>query len=60
MSKASDVFTLKNKNNVEVTFMAHGGRVISVKVPDAKGTVADVLIGYQTPAGQSLPNRPDR
>ncbi len=50
MSKASDVFTLKNKNKVEVTFMAHGGRVISIKVPDANGTLADVLIGYQTPA----------
>ncbi len=49
-TKASDVFTLKNKNNMEVTFMAHGGRVISIKVPDAKGNMADVVIGYQTPA----------
>lgn len=49
MSKASDVFTLKNKNNVEVTFMAHGGRIASIKVPDAKGEVADVVIGYDTP-----------
>ncbi len=49
-TKASDLFTLKNKNNLEVTFMAHGGRVISIKVPDAKGNLADVVIGYQTPA----------
>ncbi len=46
--KASDQFTLKNKNKVEVTFIARGGQLISIKVPDAKGNIADVLIGYQT------------
>ncbi len=46
MTKASDVFTLKNRNKVEVTFIARGGQIISIKVPDAKGEVADVVIGY--------------
>ena len=47
MSK--QVYTLKNKNGVEISFMANGGRLISIKVPDANGNVADVVIGYDTP-----------
>ncbi len=49
MSKSSDVYTLKNRNSVEVSFMADGGRIISIKVPDSKGNIADVVIGYDTP-----------
>ena len=48
MTKASDVFTLKNGNNVEVTFIGRGGQVTGIKVPDAKGEIADVVIGYET------------
>lgn len=48
MTKASDVFTLKNSNNVEVTFIARGGQIVSIKVPNAQGEVADVVIGYET------------
>jgi len=47
MTKASDVFTLKNANNVEVTFIGRGGQITGIKVPDAKGQIADVVIGYQ-------------
>ncbi len=46
--KATDTFSLKNNNNVEITFAAHGGRLLSVKVPSASGEVDDVLIGYDT------------
>jgi aldose 1-epimerase len=46
--KASDTFSLKNNNNVEITFAAHGGRLLSVKVPSASGAVDDVFIGYDT------------
>ncbi|NPA36312.1 MAG: galactose mutarotase [Chlorobi bacterium] len=49
MSNSTEVFTLKNKNNVEVSFMANGGRIVSIKVPDKKGEIADVVIGYDTP-----------
>jgi len=48
MTKASDVFTLKNKKGVEVTFIGRGGQVTGIKVPNAKGEVADVVIGYET------------
>ncbi|WP_430931364.1 aldose epimerase family protein [Saccharicrinis sp. 156] len=47
MTKASDVFTLKNGNNIEVTFIGRGGQLIGIKVPDAKGEIADVVIGYE-------------
>lgn len=46
--KATDSFTLKNNNGVEVTFTAHGGRLVSIKVPSASGEIADVVIGYDT------------
>ena len=48
MSKASDLFTLKNKNKVEVQFIAKGGQITSIKVPDAAGKMADVVIGYDS------------
>lgn len=47
-NKASDAFTLKNDNGVEVTFTAHGGRLVSIKAPSPSGEIADVIIGYDT------------
>ncbi|MFO8002278.1 MAG: aldose epimerase family protein [Marinilabilia sp.] len=47
-NQASDTFTLTNNNNVEITFAAHGGRLLSAKVPSSSGEIADVLIGYDT------------
>lgn len=46
MTKASDIFTLKNANNIEVSFIGRGGQIIGIKVPDAKGEIADVVVGY--------------
>ena len=48
MTKATDHFTLKNSNKIEVTFIAKGGQITSIKVPDAKGNIADIVIGYDT------------
>lgn len=47
-NKASDTFTLKNDNGVEVSFTAEGGRLVSIKVPSKKNDIADVIIGYDT------------
>ncbi|WP_282016341.1 aldose epimerase family protein [Marinifilum flexuosum] len=41
------VYTLKNKS-IEIDFIARGGQIISIKVPDAKGNIADVVVGYDT------------
>lgn len=48
MTKDSDVFTLKNTNKIEVTFIANGGQVTGIKVPNASGEIADVVIGYDS------------
>nr|WP_320117606.1 aldose epimerase family protein [uncultured Marinifilum sp.] len=44
------VYTLKNKN-IELDFIPRGGQIISIKVPDAKGIVEDVVVGYDTVEG---------
>ena len=49
MNDAAHMYTLKNNNNIEVTFIPIGGRIISMKVPNATGEIADVVIGYDTP-----------
>ncbi|GAB7089190.1 aldose epimerase family protein [Marinifilum fragile] len=41
------IYTLKNKS-IEVDFIARGGQIISIKVPDAEGNIADVVVGYDT------------
>lgn len=48
MTKASDKFTLKNSNGIEVSFIARGGQIVSIKAPDKNGIFADVIIGYDT------------
>lgn len=48
MTKASDVFKLKNANNVEVTFIGRGGQITGIVVPDKDGKLADVVIGYSS------------
>ncbi|MGQ1911368.1 aldose epimerase family protein [Marinifilum sp. RC60d5] len=40
-------YTLKNKN-IEVTFIERGGQIISIKVPDVKGNIDDVVVGYDS------------
>lgn len=41
-----DIFTLKNKG-MEVSITNYGGTVVSVKVPDRKGHLEDVVLGYE-------------
>ncbi len=44
--KEVNLFTLKNKNGLVTQITNFGGRVVSLWVPDKKGTFADVSIGY--------------
>lgn len=48
MNLATDNFLLKNKNGIEITFTAHGGRLVSVKVPSKNGRIDDIVVGYDT------------
>ena len=42
------LFTMKNRNGVEVSVMNLGGVLVSLKVPDAQGIVDDVVLGFDT------------
>jgi len=44
------LYTLQNKNGMEVTISNFGGDVISIKVPDREGKVADVALAFDTVA----------
>ncbi len=44
----ADLYTLTNANGVAVSITTYGGRVVSLKVPDKKGTVADVVLGFDS------------
>ena len=45
------IFTLTNKNGVEATITNYGGRVVSLKVPDKKGAMGDVVLGFDSLEG---------
>ncbi|HXF06849.1 MAG TPA: aldose epimerase family protein [Blastocatellia bacterium] len=53
-----DLFTLTNRNGMEVKITNYGGIVVSVKVPDRNGTLGDVVLGYDTLEGYLKDNRP--
>lgn len=49
--EAVDLYLLKNKNNVEIGIINYGAHVVSLKVPDRQGKLADVVLGYDNLAG---------
>ena len=46
--QAIELYTLENKNGMEVTITNYGGIVQSIKVPDRAGKIADVALGFDT------------
>src|SRR6185503_16390556 len=42
-----DLYTLKNRGNMEVQITNFGGIVTSIKLPDRSGRVADVVLGFK-------------
>ena len=46
--KKTDLFTLRNKNNMEVCITNFGGRIVSVMVPDKDGQKRDVVLGFDS------------
>jgi aldose 1-epimerase len=55
---AVDVFTLTNAHGLEVRAMTYGGIITSVRVPDRKGQLDDVVLGYDTAAAYAKNNSP--
>jgi len=45
------LFTLKNKNAVEVSITNYGGAVVSLKTPDKNGKLDDIVLGFDTIEG---------
>lgn len=48
--KATDLYTLTNKNGMEVCITNFGGRIVSIMVPDKEGTMRDVVLGFDSVA----------
>ena len=48
MGKFSDLYTLTNKNGMEVCFTNFGGRIVSILVPDRHGNMLDVCLGHDS------------
>ena len=46
-----DLYTLTNKNGVEAAITTYGGAVVSLKVPDRNGQLADVVLGFDSVEG---------
>ena len=46
--KKTDLYVLRNKNNMEVCITNFGGRIVSVMVPDKDGKMQDVVLGFDS------------
>lgn len=46
-----DAFTLRNTNGMTVRFIAYGGSIVSIEVPDRQGRCRDVVLGYDDEDG---------
>ena len=46
--KTADLYTLTNKNGMQVKITNYGGAIVSVMAPDKSGKLGDVVLGYDT------------
>ena len=46
--KKTDLYVLRNANNMEVCVTNFGGRIVSVMVPDKEGIMRDVVLGFDS------------
>jgi aldose 1-epimerase len=49
--QAVDLYTLTNQKGMQVSITNFGATVVSIKVPDKAGTMADVVLGYTDAGG---------
>jgi len=45
-----DIFTLTNVNGIKAKVMTLGATLVSLEVPDKNGRLADIVMGFDTPA----------
>ena len=48
---SADLYVLTNKNGAQVSITNFGGVVVSIKVPDRKGTLGDIVLGHDSLEG---------
>src|SRR5260370_42075843 len=46
-----DLYTLTNRNGLEVQITNYGGAVVSIRTPDRSGEMTDIVLGYDQPQG---------
>jgi aldose 1-epimerase len=46
--KQTDLYVLKNKNNIQAAITNYGGRLVSLLVPDKSGKLTDVVAGFDS------------
>ena len=46
--EAVDIFTLQNSKGMKVRLITFGATIQSIEVPDNKGKIADVIVGFDT------------
>ncbi len=54
---AVSLFTLTNGKGAEARIITYGGILVSMKVPDRKGTLGDVVLGHDTLADYTADNK---
>jgi aldose 1-epimerase len=52
-----NLYTLTNSHGLELRAMNYGGIIVSLRVPDRKGQLADIVLGHETFEGYT-PNPP--
>ena len=50
LGKPIEQVTLTNSHGLQLTAISYGGTITSLKVPDKNGRVADVVLGFDSPA----------
>ena len=53
---AVDIYTLTNARGASASITTYGGRVVTLKMPDKKGTFADVVLGFDSLDGYLAEN----
>lgn len=56
--KKTDLYILKNKNNMQAFFTNYGGRLVSLLVPDKNGKLTDVVAGFSSVDGYKNSTEP--
>jgi aldose 1-epimerase len=49
LSASAEFYTLRNTRGAEATVLNYGARIVTLKVPDRDGSLADVVLGFDSP-----------